>query len=145
MEQQGVFVGVDVSKAKLDVAIRPSGEFFSEANDERSVRRLVKRLRPLDCRRIVLEATGGYETVLPAAWAAEGLPVVVVNPRWARDYARSVGQLAKTDRLDATILAQFARTCALPGFRRCILNSAYPRPQGAERAALSNSAAVLRD
>ena len=108
MEKQGVFVGVDVSKAKLDVAIRPSGEFFSEANDERSVRRLVKRLRPLGCSRIVLEATGGYETVLAAALAAEGLPVAVVNPRWARDYARSVEQLAKTDRLDATILAQFA-------------------------------------
>ena len=63
---------------------------------------------PLGCTRIVLEATGGYETVLAAALAAEGLPVVVVNPRWVRDYARSVGQLAKTDRIDAMILARFA-------------------------------------
>ena len=88
MEKQGVFVGVDVSKEKLDVAIRPSGEFLSESNDQRSVRRLVNRLKSLACSRIVLEATGGYETLLAAALAAEGLPVVVVNPRWARDFAQ---------------------------------------------------------
>ena len=113
MEKQGVFVGVDVSKAKLDVAIRPSGEFFSEPNDERSVRRLVKRLKSLGCSRIVMEATGGYEMLLAAALAAEGLPVAVVNPRWARDFARSIGQLAKTDRLDARLLAQFAEVAEL--------------------------------
>ena len=71
--------------------------------------RLVKRLQPLGCTRIVLEATGGYEALVAAALYAEGLPVVVVNPRWARDFARSVGQLAKTDRLDAKLLAQFAQ------------------------------------
>jgi len=103
-----VCVGVDVSKQRLDVAIRPSGKWFWEANDERAVARLVKRLKPLGCARIVLEATGGYETLLAAALAAEGLPVVVVNPRWARDFAKSIGQLAKTDRLDAKGLAQYA-------------------------------------
>jgi hypothetical protein len=113
VEQPGVFVGVDVWKAKLDVAIRPGGEFFSELNDQRSVRRLVNRLKSLGCTRIVLEATGGYETLLAAALAAEGLPVVVVNPRWARDFARSIGQLAKTDHLDARLLAQFAEVAEL--------------------------------
>lgn len=108
MESKGVYVGVDVSKERLDVAIRPSGELFREANDERAAARLVKRLKPLGCTRIVLEATGGYETLLAAALAAEGLPVVVVNPRWARDFAKSIGQLAKTDRLDAKGLAQYA-------------------------------------
>jgi transposase len=113
VDRQGVFVGVDVSKEKLDVAIRPSGEFLSEPNEQRSVRRLVNRLKSLACSRIVLEATGGYETLLAAALAAEGLPVVVVNPRWARDFARSIGQLAKTDRLDARLLAQFAEVAEL--------------------------------
>lgn len=108
MESKGVYVGVDVSKQRLDVAIRPRGELFWEANDERAVARLVKRLKPLGCTRIVLEATGGYETLLAAALAAQGLPVVVVNPRWARDFAKSIGQLAKTDRLDAKGLAQYA-------------------------------------
>ncbi len=109
MEQQGVYVGVDVSKERLEVAISPGGQSFWEGNDERAVARLVKRLQPLGCTRIVLEATGGYEALVAAALYAEGLPVVVVNPRWARDFARSVGQLAKTDRLDAQLLAQFAQ------------------------------------
>ncbi|MGH9468658.1 MAG: IS110 family transposase, partial [Terriglobales bacterium] len=106
--ESGVYVGVDVSKGRLDVAIRPSGEFFSEANDERAISRVVKRLAALNCVRIVLEATGGYETVLAAALWAVGLPVVIVNPRWARAFAHGLGQLAKTDRLDARMLAQYA-------------------------------------
>jgi transposase len=109
MENQGVYVGVDVSKERLEVAISPGNQSFWEGNDERAVARLVKRLQPLGCTRIVLEATGGYEALVAAALYAEGLPVVVVNPRWARDFARSVGQLAKTDRLDAKLLAQFAQ------------------------------------
>ena len=89
-------------------AIRPRGERFREANDARAVRRLVKRLAPLGCTRIVVEATGGYEALLAAALYAAGLPGVVVNPRWARDFARSIGQLAKTDTIDAALLAQYA-------------------------------------
>ena len=112
MEKQGVFVGRRV-QGEVGCRDRRSGEFFSEPNDERSVRRLVKRLKSLGCSRIVMEATGGYETLLAAALAAEGLPVVVVNPRWARDFARSIGQLAKTDRLDARLLAQFAEVAEL--------------------------------
>jgi transposase len=113
MERQGTYVGVDVSKARLDVALRPSGELFSEANDERAIARLVKRLKPLNCARMVVEATGGYETLLVGALYAAGLPVVVVNPRWVRDFARAMGQLAKTDALDARVLALYAERADL--------------------------------
>ena len=119
-----VYVGIDVSKAQLEVAIRPSGERFSEANDARAVRRLVKRLAPLGCTRIVVEATGGYQALLAAALYAAGLPVVVVNPRWARDFARSIGQLAKTDVIDAALLAQYA---ALPQLKVRALPDAQTR------------------
>ena len=108
MAEGVVYVGIDVSKPQLQVAIRPSGEHFAEANDARAVRRLIKRLQALPCRRIVLEASGGYEALLAAELYAAGLPVVVVNPRWARDFARSIGQLAKTDTIDAQLLAQYA-------------------------------------
>ena len=113
MGGRDVYVGVDVSKERLDVALRPSGEFFSEANDERAVPRLVKRLQPLDCARVVVEATGGYETVVVAALWAAGVPVVVVNPRWTRAYAKSIGWLAKTDRIDARLLALYAERAEL--------------------------------
>jgi transposase len=106
MEDQAVYVGIDVSKQRLDVAVLPSGERCSEGNDEQAVRRLVRRLKALGCARMVLEATGGYEALLAAALYAEGLPVVVINPRWARDCARSIGQLAKNDGIDADIRAR---------------------------------------
>jgi transposase len=108
-----VYVGVDVSKERLDVAVRPSGEFFSEANDKRAVNRLVKRLQPLDCTRVVVEATGGYEALMVAGLLAAGLPVVVVNPRWVRDFAKSMGRLEKTDRIDAELLALYAERAEL--------------------------------
>lgn len=113
MGAQGIYVGVDVSKERLDVALRPSSEFFSEANNERAVARLVKRLKPLDCTRVVVEATGGYETVVVAGLWAAGVQVVVVNPRWVRDYAKSIGWLAKTDRIDARLLALYAEHAEL--------------------------------
>jgi transposase len=113
MGGQDSYVGVDVSKERLDVALRPSGEFFSEANDERAVSRLVKRLKPLDCARVVVEATGGYETVVVAALWAAGVPVVVVNPRWTRAFAQSIGWLEKTDRLEARLLALYAERAEL--------------------------------
>jgi len=124
MADNAVYVGIDVSKPRLEVAIEPGGEQFSEANDARAVRRLVKRLAPLGCTRIVVEATGGYEAPLAAALYAAGLPVVVVNPRWARDFARSIGQLAKTDALDAQVLAQYA---ALPQLKGRALPDAQTR------------------
>jgi transposase len=108
-----VYVGIDVSKERLDVAVRPSGEFFSEANDKRAVGRLVKRLQPLDCTRVVVEATGGYEALMVAGLLAAGLPVVVVNPRWVRDFAKSMGRLEKTDRIDAAVLALYAERAEL--------------------------------
>jgi transposase len=113
MGGQGIYVGVDVSKEQLDVALRPSGELFSEANDKRAVNRLVKRLKPLDCTRVVIEATGGYETILVAALHTAGVPVVVVNPRWVRNFAKSIGWLEKTDRIDAKVLALYAERAEL--------------------------------
>jgi transposase len=103
-----MFVGIDVAKAALVVSILPSTERFTVANDERGVHTLVERLRGLPPTLIVLEATGGYELLGVAALAAAMLPVVVVNPRQVRDFAKATGQLAKTDRIDAAILARFA-------------------------------------
>src|SRR5207249_8954562 len=82
-------VGVDVAKDRLDVAVRPSGEAWSEANDDAGVRALVARLRPLGPALIVCEATGGFERAAIAALAAAGFPVVVANPRQVRDFARA--------------------------------------------------------
>ncbi len=103
-----MFVGIDVAKADLVVAVHPSGARWTVTNDERGVRTLVERLREATPTLIVLEATGGYELLCVAALAAVELPVVVVNPRQVRDFARATGQLAKTDRLDADILVRFA-------------------------------------
>lgn len=101
-------VGIDVAKAELVVAVRPSGERWVVPNDEAGARDLTARLRGHAPTLIVLEATGGYEFVAAAALAAAGLPVVVANPRQVRDFARATGQLAKTDRIDAAVLALFA-------------------------------------
>lgn len=101
-------IGIDVAKAELVIAARPSGERWTVANDERGVRTLVDRLRGEAVELIVLEATGGYELLCVAALAAAGLPVVVANPRQIRDFARATGQLAKTDGIDADIIALFA-------------------------------------
>jgi transposase len=113
MGDQAIHVGVDVSKARLDVAVRPSGECFSEPNDKRAVGRLVKRLKALDCTRVVVEATGGYETILVGALYAAAVPVVVVNPRWVRSFAKGMGLLEKTDRIDARLLALYAERAEL--------------------------------
>jgi len=102
------FVGIDVSKQQLDVAVRPRDETWTVAHDEAGLSALVVRLRTLAPTLIVLEATGGLEVALAGALATAGLPVAVVNPRQVRDFARSTGTLAKTDRLDAQLLAQFA-------------------------------------
>lgn len=102
------FVGIDVSKALLDVAVRPSGETWQVANDAAGVAELGGRLRILGEVLVVCEATGGFERVVVAALAAVQVPIVVANPRQVRDFARATGQLAKTDRIDAAILALFA-------------------------------------
>jgi len=102
------FVGIDVSKARLDVAMRPSGESESFSNDEAGIKILVKRLGPMQPALIVLEATGAIERQVTRALASAELPVVVVNPRQVRDFAKATGQLAKTDSIDAVVLARFA-------------------------------------
>jgi transposase len=103
-----MFVGIDVAKAELVISVLPVGERFTVATDERGIRTLVDRLRATSPQLVVLEATGGYELLCAAALAAAALPVVVVNPRQVRDFAKATGQLAKTDRIDADILARFA-------------------------------------
>lgn len=102
-------VGIDVSKDRLDVACLPEAVLGSSIfeNTERGRLALVEMLVPLTPRLIVIEATGGYHRLLVAALAAAGLPVVVVNPRQVRDFARAMGVLAKTDRIDAAVLARF--------------------------------------
>jgi transposase len=102
-----VTVGIDVAKARLDVAVRPREEAWAVPNDEGGIASLVARLAPLAPALVVLEATGGLEVPAAAALAEAGLPVAVVNPRQVRDFARAVGQLAKTDALDAQVLARF--------------------------------------
>jgi transposase len=99
---------MDVAKAQLDVAMRPSGERWTVPNDPSGVTTLVEQLQARHPTLIVLEATGGLERLVTSALATAGLPVVVVNPRQARDFARATGQLAKTDALDARALAHFA-------------------------------------
>ena len=101
-------VGIDVSKDRLDVHLRPSGEAFAVARDGKGLENLVERLAALDVSLIVLEATGGFETTVAAALAGAGLPLAVVNPRQIRDFARALGRLAKTDAIDAAVIASFA-------------------------------------
>jgi transposase len=107
LEDVPVFIGIDVSKAQLDVCVRPLASRESFANDEVGIRTLVKGLGKLQPTLIVLEATGGVERHVVRALASEELPVVVVNPRQVRDFAKATGQLAKTDRIDAEVLARF--------------------------------------
>src|SRR5437870_5405245 len=102
------FVGIDVAKATLDCAVVPTGETWQVPNEYAAFAALIARLRALAPERIVLEATGGFEHGVVAALSAAQLPVVVANPRLVRDFGRSCGQLAKTDRIDAALLALFA-------------------------------------
>ena len=103
-----VFVGIDVAKDKLDVAQRPEAESWSLANAEAGIQELVQRLRAIQPTLVLLEATGGLESPAVAGLLAARLPVVVINPRQVRDFAKATGQLAKTEAIDAGILAHFA-------------------------------------
>lgn len=109
-EKQAVYVGIDVSKHHLDIAIRPSEESWQEDNDLQGINHLVEQLSKLQPTLIVLEATGGYETPVACALGAAGLRVAVINPRQARDFAKSLGRLAKTDKIDAMTLARFGES-----------------------------------
>ena len=101
------YIGVDVSKARLDVAIESTGQTWAVANDEVGIASLIVRLSKLNLGRIVVEATGGQERLLVAELWQAGVPVALVNPRWVRDFARATRRLAKTDKLDARLLAHF--------------------------------------
>jgi transposase len=102
------FVGIDISKNHLDVSVRPSGEAYRLGNDEEGIAQLVAKLTTPAPTLVVMEATGGYEISVATALAVAGVPVAVVNPRQVRDFAKATGKLAKTDAIDAAVLAQFA-------------------------------------
>jgi transposase len=114
MDNARPFIGIDVSKHRLDIHLRPSGEGFAIDYDDESVAALVARLVAFAPALVVLEATGGMEVRLAAALAAAGLPVAIVNPRRVRAFARATGRLAKTDRLDAEAIARFAEAVRPP-------------------------------
>ena len=150
-----IYVGIDVAKARLDVAIRPSGDRREIPNGEAGIAELVKEMQQLNPAALVLEASGGLELPLVVALAAASLPVVVVNPRQARDFAKATGKLAKTDSLDAAVLAHFAEALrptvrTLPDAETRLLNSLVARRQQvmamlvAERNRLSSAVITVR-
>lgn len=114
MPESEVFVGVDVSKAHLDVGVSGSDDALAFPNSERGISDLVQWLGELAPALVVMEATGGFEVPAAAALAAAGIPVVIANPRQVRDFAKATGQLAKTDQLDAQVLALFAERVRPP-------------------------------
>jgi len=103
-----MFVGIDVSKERLDVGVRPSGERFAASRDETGLAELVSRLQAIKPELVVLEATGGYERIVLAALVNAGFPAVAVNPQQVRHFARALGQRAKSDPIDADVMAHFA-------------------------------------
>ena len=103
------FVGIDVSKSTLDVCIEPAVQTLHVAYDEAGIKQIVVRLKEVNPTLIVMEATGGLEIRIATELASKGLPVAVINPRQARDFAKATGQLAKTDKVDAAVLAEFAK------------------------------------
>ena len=113
MEEEKVYVGIDVAKASLDMAVHQCEERWHFPNDDEGISQAVSCLEDLSPALIVLEATGGIELPLTAALAGAGLPVAVVNPRQIRDFARATGKLAKTDAIDARVIAHFAAAVKL--------------------------------
>ena len=104
-----LFVGVDVSKDSLDVAIGPQKDIITFGNDQKGVDALVKKISRIDAQLTVFESTGGYELLAVSSIAQAGLPVVIVNPRQVRNFAKATGILAKTDAIDARVIAHFAQ------------------------------------
>ena len=151
-----LFVGIDVAKDQLDVALAPSQERWQVPNTEAAIAGLAERLRGLAPALIVLEATGGYQVLATTTLAAAGLPVVVVNPRQVRDFGRALGRLAKTDAIDAQLLALFAERVRpeprpLPDGAAEALNALVVRRRQllemltAERLRLAQAAPPLRE
>ena len=114
MKQEAIYAGIDVAKDRLDVALRPSGSGWSVSYGQAGVSALVSELQSLHPSAVVLESTGGLELPLAGALAAAALPVVVINPRQVRDFAKATGRLAKTGALDAQVLAHFAEAVRPP-------------------------------
>ncbi len=108
MEKTQVFAGVDVSKGTLDIAFRPDGKSMTVDNNDEGIKKLCKRFKKLSPELIVLEATGGLEVLAASILVSKGFSVAVVNPRQIRDFAKATGKLAKTDALDAEVIAHFA-------------------------------------
>ncbi len=107
MDQEPIYVGIDVAKAQLDLAVRPTGQEWQCPNTPEGIAQVVDQLQSLGPALVTLEATGGLQLPLAGALAIAGLPLAVVNPRQVRDFAKATGRLAKTDRLDAQVLAHF--------------------------------------
>ena len=103
-----IYVGIDVSKDRLDVHVRPSGEAFAVARNGKGLNELIERLRSVGPTLIAVEATGGFETIVAAAIAGAHLPLAVINPAQVRHFAQAVGKRAKTDPIDAAVIARFA-------------------------------------
>jgi transposase len=108
-EPSDVFVGIDVAKHRLDVHVLPAGTSFAFDNTREGIAGLIERLKPMNVRRVLVEATGGYQRRVAVELTAAEIPVMTVNPRQARDFAKSLGKLAKTDKIDAAVLAEFAK------------------------------------
>src|SRR5687768_983146 len=151
-----LFAGIDVAKATLDIAVRPSDQTWQVIYDDAHVEALVTQLNDLSPTLIVVEATGGLERTLVAALLTAGLPVVVINPRLARDFAKATGRLAKTDRLDAQVLAHYGEairpSCRpLPDADTQQLRALVDRRRqlidmmSAEQSRLNTSSARIRD
>jgi transposase len=111
---EAFYVGIDVSKERLDVHVRPSGEAFAVTRDGKGLEQLVARLRGLAPTLVAVEATGGFETIVAAALAGAQLPLVVVNPAQVRHFAQAIGKRAKTDPIDAAVIAHFAEAVKPP-------------------------------
>lgn len=110
-----VFIGIDVSKEWVDIAVRSTGDTWRVNQGQEGIDALILQFHSLNPRCVVMEATGGYEMPLSIALAAAGIPVAVVNPRQVRDFARSQGKLAKADRIDAAVIAHFGEVSGLVG------------------------------
>ncbi|MEJ2673131.1 MAG: IS110 family transposase [Deltaproteobacteria bacterium] len=132
------FVGIDVSAKSLDIAVLPDGTHFSVPHTDQGIATLVHRLRELGPQIVVLEATGGYEIQAAYAMSEAGLPVVIMNPKVLRHFAKSTGKLAKTDKLDAQVLAHYAQAIQPPV-------RPLKAPEQAELATLMSRRRQLRD
>ena len=132
MEQGGINVGIDAAKTQVDVATCPTGDRLVVSYDDGGVGKLVAQMQNLNPVMLLLEASGGLKLPLVAALTAASLPVVIVNPRQVRDFAKATVKLAKTDALDAAVLAHFAEgirppVCPLPDAQTQVLNSLVTR------------------